>query len=131
MIYSKSTDYTDGAYATLLTNINKLCFLKTFSVVSGGFLQKNYFTFMTYHQIFSTKKMTDATSGAGTAHPSGAPKFIPFFSGVHVAQSLVFWVVFCRPLYVFLAIVLSVFLWISFSDCPLGIFKLMGKKVIW
>ena len=102
MIYSKSTDYTDGAYATLLTNINKLCFLKTFSVVSGGFLQKNYFTFMTYHQIFSTKKMTDATSGA--------PKFIPFFSGVHVAQSLVFWVVFCRPLYVFLAIVLSVFL---------------------
>jgi hypothetical protein len=54
--------------------------------------------------------MTDATSGAGTAHSSGAPEFIPFLSGVHVAQSLVFMVVFCRPLYVFLV---SLFILVS------------------
>ena len=72
---------------------------------------------MTYHQIYSTKKMTDATSGAGTAHSSGAPEFIPFFSGVHVAQSLVFWVVFCRPLYVFLVIILSVPLFGHYIVC--------------
>jgi hypothetical protein len=57
----------------------------------GDSFKKIISAFMTYHQIFSTKKMTDATSGAGTAHSSGAPEFIPFFSGVHVAQSLVFW----------------------------------------
>jgi hypothetical protein len=36
----------------------------------------------------------------------------PIISGVHVAQSLVFWVVFCSPLFGLcpLAIVLSVFL---------------------
>jgi hypothetical protein len=30
-----------------------------------------------------------ATSGAGTAYPSGAPEFIPVFSGVRVTRSLV------------------------------------------
>ena len=30
---------------------------------------------------------TGATSGAGTAYPFRAPEFIPFFCGVHVAQS--------------------------------------------
>ena len=32
------------------------------------------------------------------AYPSVAPEFIPDFSGVRVAQSLVFCVVFCRSL---------------------------------
>jgi len=39
---------------------------------------------------------TGATSGAGTAHPSGAPEFTPVFSGVCVVRSLIFCVVFCR-----------------------------------
>jgi hypothetical protein len=39
----------------------------------GDSFKKIISVFMTYHQIFSTKKMTDATSGAGTAHSSGAP----------------------------------------------------------
>jgi hypothetical protein len=32
--------------------------------------------------------MIDATNGAGTAYPSGAPEFSQSFSGVPVAQSL-------------------------------------------
>ena len=45
-----------------------------------------------------------------TVNPSGAPEFIPGFSGVRVAQSLVFCVMYCRSLFVLflLAIVLSV-----------------------
>jgi hypothetical protein len=38
----------------------------------------------------------DATSGAGTTSPSGSLEFTLCFSGVRVAQSLVFCVVFCR-----------------------------------
>ena len=34
--------------------------------------------------------MMGATSGAGTAYPSGAPEFTPGFLGVCVAQYLVF-----------------------------------------
>ena len=41
-----------------------------------------------------------ATSGAGTTCPSRAPESC-FFSRIHVVQSLVFCVVFCRPLFVF------------------------------
>jgi hypothetical protein len=36
--------------------------------------------------------MTDATSGAGNAYRSGSPKYIPVFSGVRVARSVVFYV---------------------------------------
>ena len=35
------------------------------------------------------------TSGAGTAYPSEAPAFTSVFSGISVARSLVFLVVFC------------------------------------
>jgi hypothetical protein len=35
-----------------------------------------------------------ATSGAGTAYPSGAPEFTPGFSGVRVTRSLVLYVCF-------------------------------------
>ena len=31
-------------------------------------------------------------------------EFIPIFNRVHVAQSLVFYLVFCRPLFVFLTL---------------------------
>jgi hypothetical protein len=37
----------------------------------------------------------------GTAHPSGAPAFTPGFSGVCVAQSLVFCVVFYLSFFTF------------------------------
>ena len=38
--------------------------------------------------------MTDATSGAGTAYPSGASEFTPGFSRVRVTRSLVLCVCF-------------------------------------
>ena len=43
---------------------------------------------------------TDAICGAGTVYPSGAPGFTPGFSGVRVAQSLVFCVMFCGLVFV-------------------------------
>ena len=48
----------------------------------------------------------------------------PVFSGVCVTQSLVL-CMFCRSLFVLLAIVLSVLLWYTVSDYPVGIFKLL------
>ena len=52
---------------------------------------------------------TGATSGAGTAYPSGALEFNPGFSGVRVTQSVVICVMVCRSFSVLflLAIVLS------------------------
>ena len=67
--------------------------------------------------------MTDVTSGAGTAYPSGAPEFIPGFSGVHATRSLVSYVCFVDRCFSFctflLAIVLSVLLRYTDSDYPL------------
>ena len=47
----------------------------------------------------------------------------PPVSGVRATRSLVFCVMFCRSLFVLLAVVLSV-LPFTDSDCPFGIFKL-------
>ena len=64
-------------------------------------------------------------------HPSATP----VFSGVHVAWSLVFCVMFCRLLFVlwfffFLAIVLSVLRFMA-SDYPFGIFKFFSYHQPW
>ena len=68
-----------------------------------------------------------ATSGPGTAYPSGAPAFTLIFSGVHVTRSLVVCVCFvdrCLSFCAFFfAIVLSVHGFTD-SDYPFGIFKL-------
>jgi hypothetical protein len=73
-----------------------------------------------------------ATSGVGTAHPSGAPEFTTGFSWVRVTQSLVLSVMFCRSLFVLLylflfAMLLSVLLRFTDSDYHSGIFKLLSK----
>ena len=47
--------------------------------------------------------MTGATCGAGTSFPSEAPQFTPVFSGVYVARSKVFCVMFCRLFFVLLS----------------------------
>jgi hypothetical protein len=52
------------------------------------------FSFMTYHRVCHYINTTGATSGARTAHPSGAPEFTPVFSGVRVTRSLVLCVCF-------------------------------------
>jgi hypothetical protein len=57
----------------------------------------------TLHQI---TRYTDVMSiGKSTEYhtPSGAPEFTPNFSGVRVARSLVFCVMFCRLLFVFVS----------------------------
>ena len=53
---------------------------------------------------------------------------LSIFSRVHISQSLVFCVVFCRSLFVLflLGIVLSVLLQITASDYPFGIFELFS-----
>ena len=70
--------------------------------------------FMKYHRVSNknTSNTADAISGAGTVYTSGAHEFTPVFSGVRVAQSLIFCVVFFR-LMLFL---LSFFFWTLY--CP-------------
>jgi hypothetical protein len=54
-----------------------------------------------HHMMFVSHNSTmmGATSGEGTVHPSGEPDF----TSVCIAQSLVFFVLFCRSLFVFLS----------------------------
>ena len=70
-----------------------------------------------------------ATSGAGSAYPSGTPEFIADFSGFRFIRSLVLYVCFvdyCLSFCTFsLAIVLFVLLRFTDSDYPFGIFKLI------
>jgi hypothetical protein len=84
-------------------------------------------SFMTYHQICNKNYTTNTTSGAGIVYPSETPALIPSVSSFHVAQYLVFCVVFRRLLFVFLfffilVIVLSVVPFTA-SDYSFGIFK--------
>ena len=69
---------------------------------------------------------TGATSGAGTAYPSGAPECTPRFQRGSCYSIFSFRCMFCRPLFVLflVAIVLSVLLRYTDSDCPFCIFKL-------
>jgi hypothetical protein len=68
------------------------------------------------YRVGISSNTTDATSGTGTAYPSGAHEFIHGFSGVRVPPS--FSVVFCRSLFVNfpLSVVLSVPLRHTSSD---------------
>lgn len=56
-------------------------------------------SFITYHRIFDLNNTTSGTNDTWTASPSGSP---PIVTGVSVAQSIVFCVVFWGPLFVFL-----------------------------
>ena len=46
---------------------------------------------------FTNCKMAGVTSGTTIAYPARGPEFIPVFTGVQVAQSLVFCVLSCKP----------------------------------
>ena len=74
--------------------------------------------FMTYHRVCKQCSTTDDNGGAGTADPSESPEFTAGFQCDRIARSLVFYVVFCRSLFVIflLVIVLSVFLRFMDSD---------------
>jgi hypothetical protein len=59
---------------------------------------------MTYPQSFDKTNIMGVTSAAETAYPSGASDFTPvFFFRFVLLNTLVFCVVFCRSLFVFLS----------------------------
>ena len=78
------------------------------------------------HRVSKKSNMAGATGGVGTAFRTN--EFTPCFSAIHIAQSMVFCVMFCRsvcPFVLFLlAIVFSVLLRVTTSDYLFSIFKL-------
>ena len=87
---------------------------------------------MTSQNLSLSGNTMGVTSGTRSANPSGAPEFIPSFSVVRVARvALIYGVVFCRSLFVFLplAIVLSVFLLFMAFD-PFDIRKHFLRQTI-
>jgi len=85
-------------------------------------------SFITYHRMCIYIDTTDATSGAGTAYPFGAPAFTFGFNVVRVTRSLfdvcVLLMCACPFVLFLLAIVLSVLLRYTDYDYPVGIFQL-------
>jgi len=86
---------------------------------------------MTYQRVCNMSTMTSATSRAETAYSSGAPEFTPVFSKCSVFQSLIFCVVFCPSLFIFLFF----FFWplhclsiseFTASNCPFAVNKLLS-----
>ena len=65
-LYQGSSTQEKNTYLSQVTD--KHC-RKHFPVLSS---------LMTYHRVCNKINTTDATSGAGTAHPSGAPEFTRF-----------------------------------------------------
>jgi hypothetical protein len=59
-------------------------------------------------QVFENKPPSEAVSRRRTKNAKENGQFTPVFNGAHVARSLVFCVMFCRSLFVFLTIVLYV-----------------------
>jgi len=111
-------------------------------------------SFMTYHLLCNKSNTTGVASGAWTAYLSEGPESTSDFSGIRVAQSLVFCVMFCRLSFILLlffllvnvlsvllllanvlsvllllANVLSVLLWFTVSDYSFDTFKLFLIKV--
>ena len=74
-------------------------------------------------------KKEHSTCGAGTAHPSGAPDFIPSFEWGLCYFVFSIMCMLCRSLFFLLVIVLSVLLRFMDSDYPFGIFKLFLPKL--
>ena len=99
------------------------------STLQHKHLYCNLYTFLVCFYFFyelsesTSKAIFIPTSGAGTDYPScGAPEFIPRFSGVRLGQSVVFYVVICRSLFVFLSFFFIVCTSI-YSFGYIGIFK--------
>jgi hypothetical protein len=74
------------------------------------------------HSWFITRFVTRITWRVSTLPED--PSSPPVFSGVCVAWSLVFYVVLCRSLFVFLFFFFWPLYCLSFFDSPFGIFKL-------
>lgn len=89
------------------------------------------FSCMTCHQSCNKSYTTGATCGAGT------PELTSLFSGVCVARSLVFCVLFCRPLLFFFwqLYCLSFDIWLLITpwiiSCPLRSISFLTNHKIW
>jgi hypothetical protein len=79
-------------------------------------------SFMSYHRVCSKSKTTGSTFEQELKTLPKHLNSLPVFRGVHVAQSLVFCVMFCRLLFILLSffsvILLSVLLWLRFLINP-------------
>jgi hypothetical protein len=116
-------------------NFDAPCMMMSFWHLSSGILWTTSIKFMLLYFVFSCFFQSLAATYIVHFHLHSLVKqellTLPehlnsplVFSGVHVALSLVFCVIFCRPcLFVLLAIMLSV-LRFTPSDCPRGIFIL-------
>jgi hypothetical protein len=72
---------------------------KRFKIPKGGnqnpYIEEEQITQWSKEKVQKDQQLlTGATSGAGTAYPSGAPEFTPVFSGVRVTRSLVLYICF-------------------------------------
>ena len=73
-------------------------------------------SFMSYHRVCNKSNTMGVTRGAGTAYLSGVPEFTPGFSGLRVTRSLLFCVMFCGSLFVFLSFLFWPLCCLSFFD---------------
>jgi hypothetical protein len=88
------------------------------------------FTFKISHRVCYKSNTTGTTCGAGIAYPSGAPEYTSdLYSEVRVARSLVFYIMFCKSLFVLFlfAIVLFVCLRVTISDYHFGIINIFSS----
>jgi hypothetical protein len=60
-----------------------------------SFMYTTRFLYLTMLVLYNSNT-AGITSGEGTVNPSSTPEFTLVFSGVHVAQSIAVFVVFCR-----------------------------------
>ena len=88
------------------------------------FCRKHFSSFMTYHRVCKQINITGATSGAGTAHPSGAHEFtLGFQWGLCYSMFSVICML-CRSLFV----LLYFFFW---SLCCLFFFDMRILITLW
>jgi hypothetical protein len=83
-------------------------------------------SFMTYHLVCNKSNTTCATCVTETFSVSERMRWPQVLNEVRIARSIVFCGVFCRSLFVsfHLAKGLSVRLWFTASDYPIGIFEM-------
>ena len=89
-----------------------------------------YHEFMTYHRVCKYINTTGATSGAGTANPSGALEFTSGFMWGSCYPIFSFICMFCRSLFVLLSFFICPLCCLFFFDIRILITPLVSQSVI-
>ena len=84
-------------------------------------------SFMTYHRVCNYVSTTDATSGTGTAYPSGAHAFITGFKWGSCYSIFNFMCIFCRSLFVLLYFIFWSLCWLFFFNLRILITTLVSS----